>query len=289
MHAFLRHVLLRQHGGQLAGAVVAEIVEDDGIAFLDPGQRGAGSVGHDDGLDKLVGHVGVVGGLDAFRSGGERRTLPFDQQVVRFLDAVPALVAVHGVETAADRGDAAGGFGHLLLQFGDEALAAARVGVAAVHEGVNEDLVEPLLRSHAEELIHVVEGGVHATVGGQAHQVKFLPAGFHVVENGGNLRVLQQFVLAACDVDLNQVLVHHAAGTQVHVPHFGVAHLPVGQADVFAASLQVAHRIVCPQGVDVRRTLGPDGVGIVVAAFSPAVENHQEDFFIHIFRIFVIL
>ena len=94
-------------------------------------------------------------------------------------------------------------------------------------------------------------------------------------------------MFAAGDVDLHQVLVHHAAGAEVHVADLGVAHLAVGQADELAAGLQVAHRILGPEGVDMRRALGKDRVGIVVAAFTPAVENHQKNFSVHIFRIFV--
>ena len=33
LHALLRHVLLGEHCRDLAGAVVAEVVEDDGVAF----------------------------------------------------------------------------------------------------------------------------------------------------------------------------------------------------------------------------------------------------------------
>ena len=82
-------------------------------------------------------------------------------------------------------------------------------------------------------------------------------------------------MLAAGDIDLDKVLVHHTSGAQVHVTHFGVAHLAVGKADELAAGLQVAGRVFCTKGIDVRGALGPDSVGIVVATFAPTIQNHQ--------------
>ena len=39
-------------------------------------------------------------------------------------------------------------------------------------------------------------------------------------------------------VDARQVLRHHPAGADIHVADFGIAHLPVGQADGAAGGLQ---------------------------------------------------
>ena len=281
VHPLFRHVLLRQHGRQLAGAVVAEVVEDDGVALLDLGE-GLAVLGDHDRLDELVGHVGVVGCLDAVDGALERGALAFDQQVVGLLDAVPALVAVHRVETAAHGSDLARGLGHLLLELLEEALAAVRVGVAAVHEGMDIDLLQAVFLRYAQELIDMVQGGVHAAVGGQAHQVELLAGGLDVVVDRLDLGVVEELVLAHGHVDLDEVLVDHAAGAEVHVSDLGVAHLSVGQADVLAAGLQVAVRILGAQAVDDRRALRPDGVGIIMSALAPTVEDHQKYFAVHI-------
>ena len=74
------------------------------------------------------------------------------------LHTLPALVAVHGVETAHDRGDGgvvgSADVGDLL----DKALAALRVGVATVHEAVDESLVlQPVVLAHLDQLEQVVK------------------------------------------------------------------------------------------------------------------------------------
>ena len=281
VHPLFRHILLRKCRRQLAGAVVAEVVEDDGVAFLHLGQRSAGGVGDDDRLDEFVGHIGVIGRLDALDGGLESRALALDQQVVGLFHAVPALVAVHRIEAAADRSDLARGFGHLALELLEEALAAARVGVATVHKGVDVNLLQAVFLRDAEELIHVLQGGVHAAVGGEAHQVELLAGGLDIVVDRLYLGVLEEFMVTDGHVDLDEVLVDHAAGAQVHVADLGVAHLPVRQTDVFAAGLQVAVRIFRTQAVDDRRALRPDGVGIIVFALAPTVEDHQKYFSIH--------
>ena len=157
-----------------------------------------------------------------------------------------------------------------------------RVGVAAVHESVDINLVQTVLACHPEEFVHVIQGGVHAAVGGEAHQVELLAGILHIVIDRLDLGVLQELVVADGHVDLDEVLIDHAAGAQVHVSDLGVAHLPVRQADVFAAGLQVAGRIFRAQGVDRRRALRPDGVGIIVFALAPTVEDHQKYFTVHI-------
>jgi hypothetical protein len=62
----------------------------------------------------------------------------------------------------------------------------------------------------------------------------------------------------------------------------GVAHLSVGQADGCAAGLEMGHGIFCAEAVDEGRALRVDTIGLVVATFSPAVEDHQKYFMFHI-------
>ena len=68
---------------------------------------------------------------------------------------------------------------------------------------------------------------------------------------------------------------HHAAGADVHVANLGVAHLPVGQADVAAGGVQKSVRTGLPQ-------LGEGGGlgeadGVVLGCLTPAeaIEDHQ--------------
>ena len=137
VHPLLRHIVLGEHSRQLACAVVAEVEEYDCIALFDLCERLA-VLGNDYRLDEFVGHVCGIGSLDSCNCGFECLALAFNQQVVCLLYAVPSLVAVHCVEASADTGYASAGLRHFRLEVLDEALAAARVGVASVHEAVYE-------------------------------------------------------------------------------------------------------------------------------------------------------
>ena len=132
-HAFCGFVFLCQHNGHLAGAVVAVVEEDDGVAFLNRSQRFAVTHVHD-GLDELIGYLGVVAGLHGVVHILILRTDTVYQQVITYLDAFPAFVAVHGIKTALDRSYLAARLLHVGLQLVDEADTRARVGVATVHE-----------------------------------------------------------------------------------------------------------------------------------------------------------
>ena len=60
MHSELRHILLGKHCCKLTCAVVAEVEEDDSVAFLDPGERLALSVSNDYRLDELIGNTLII-------------------------------------------------------------------------------------------------------------------------------------------------------------------------------------------------------------------------------------
>ena len=134
----------------------------------------------------------------------------------------------------------------------------------------------------------MVEGRVDTAVGAEAEEMELLAGLLHIVVGGLDLGVLEKGMLAAGDVDLDEVLIDDAAGAEVHVSYLGVAHLSVGQADVFAAGLEMGHGIFCAEAVDEGRALRVDCIGLVVATFSPAVEDHQKYFMFHIVLSFIV-
>ncbi len=98
LHALLRHILLGQCDGHLLSTVVAEVDEDYHVTLLDA----TVDRGIVDRLDELVGHAVIVALLHGLYHIGSLLAHAVDDQVVAFLHALPALVAVHGVETAHD-------------------------------------------------------------------------------------------------------------------------------------------------------------------------------------------
>ena len=282
MHAGRGHLLLREDDRQLAGAVVAVVEEDHQIVRADQPHGLALAVDAHDRLDELVGHILVIGVLHGGRH--VRHALiadALDQGVVGDLHPLPALVAVHGVVAADDRGDPAARLCEVLLELLDKALAAVRVGITAVHEAVHVGLVgHAVFAGDVAQFEEVLERRVHAAVRGQAHEVDADAVGAGVLERLDHLGILQDRVVTAGPVDLHEVLVDHAAGTDVEVSDLRVAHLSVGQSDILAVRAQLGVGILLGHGRDIGGVHRRNDVGLVVVADAPAVENHQKNFFV---------
>ena len=278
VHSLLGHVLLCEDDGELLGAVVAVVEEDDDVALLD----GAVDERVVDGLDELVGDAFVVAFLHGLEEVFGLFAFGADEQVVGYLDAFPAFVAVHGVEAAYDAGDVGiAGFLTFLQHLSDEALAALGVGVAAVHEAVHEGVLHAVLLADFDEFEEVVERGVYAAVGGEAHEVDVLACGLGVLVGADDFGVAEDAAVLTGAVDFHKVLIDDAAGADVEVTHLRVAHLSVGQADVLAAGQQLAVGISGINLVEVGSRSVVDDVALAVVAYAPAVKDHQECFLCH--------
>ena len=116
---------------------------------------------------------------------------------------------------------------------------------------------------------------MHTTIRGEAHEVEVLAVLLGVAVGSHNLLVLQDAVVGTGAVDLHEVLVYYAAGTDVEMPHLGVTHLSVGQTHVLAAGLQLRVRISTHQIVPIGSGSVEDNVTLTVVAEAPTVQNHQ--------------
>ena len=68
------------------------------------------------------------------------------------LDALPTIIAIHGVVAADQRGDFAHAqLAHLVLQLLDEFAAAVRGRVSAVHEAMHEDFFYFFVLGHFQQ------------------------------------------------------------------------------------------------------------------------------------------
>ena len=154
MHALFGHILLCEHLCELFGAVVTEVHEDHYVALTDASVDGAVA----DRLDKLVGYALVVALLHSLYHVGSLFAFVVNQQVVSLFHAVPAFVAVHGVEASYDVCYVCVVLFAALLHLLDEALTALGVGVATVHEAVYEELVfQSILFTYLDKLEQVAE------------------------------------------------------------------------------------------------------------------------------------
>ena len=160
MHALLRHILLRQDDGQFLRTVVAVVEENNGVAFLDcPINRRIVYR-----FDKFIRYTFVIRFLHSLHHVGSLLAFSFDEQIVGFLDAFPTLVAVHCIETADDGCDGTARLLAVCRQLFDETLTALRICVAAIHEAVDEGLLDAIFLRDVAEFEQMVERRMHTTV-----------------------------------------------------------------------------------------------------------------------------
>ena len=134
------------------------------------------------------------------------------------------------------------------------AAAAVRQRVAAVGEGVEDEVGDALLRGELDRRLDVLPAGVDAAVGDQAEQVQAPARAAAGALAGGEQRlVLEEAAVGDRVVDPGQVLLDDRAGAEVEVADLGVAHLAVGQADVAALGRELRVRVALPELVEDRR------------------------------------
>ena len=66
---------------------------------------------------------------------------------------------------------------------------------------------------------------MHATHRSETHEVELLVVGLHIVICSLDLRILEELVLAGCDVDLHEVLINDTTCAEVEVSDLRVTHL----------------------------------------------------------------
>ena len=258
---------IEQGGEDFPDPVGAEVEAEDAVAVLHPLV-----VADHRGRDELVVFLGLVGGVHGlhrvFRAGARLRRVRR-----RLCDAVPAVVAIHGEVAADDSGDADAA-GQRGAQPGDVVGAGLRRGVAAVGEGVHDGgdagVVQDLRQGDGVVLVRVHAAGRH-----QAHQVAGALGLAEFADEVSERRGLGDAAVGNGVADAHQFLMHHAAGADIHVADLGVAHLPLGQADIAAGGVQEGVRARLPQ---LGEGGGPgEADGVVLGRFPPAeaIEDHQ--------------
>lgn len=120
---------------------------------------------------------------------------------------------------------------------------------------------------------------VHAAIRQQAENVNGLAGTGCLVHGAGEHRVLEELAIADGFGDAGEVLVDDAAGPQVHVTDFGVAHLPVRQADIHARAGNEPMRPGGAQAIINRRIGGKDGVVFGDFTVAEAIQDDQDQGF----------
>ncbi len=271
MHVGFGDVVLGQGDCEFLGAVVAVVEEYHHVALLDAAVHGL----VDNGLDEFVGHALGVRLLHSLHHVVGLLARAVHQHVVSLLDALPALVAVHGVVAAANCCDHACALLAVVLNFGQEACAALGVGVTAVHERMQIHFAQTVGLGRVAQGVEVLQRRVYAAGRRQAHEVDGHIVLLGIAERADYLGILLERAVLDGAVDLHQVLIHHAAAADVEVTHLRVAHLAVGQTYVLATGLELGMRILLHQPVHVRCRGVVNGVILLVIAQSISIQDNQ--------------
>jgi len=136
---------------------------------------------------------------------------------------------------------------------------------------VDEDAGELVLRGHSDEGVEMALVGVNATVGEETDEVErssLLTGEFVGADQGG---VGVEGAVEDGGVDAGHVHADDAAGTEVEVADFAVAHLAVGEADEVLAGTEEGVGVVAEEAVVGGFAGLGDGVAVGLGAISPAV------------------
>src|SRR5215467_721328 len=92
-------------------------------------------------------------------------------------DALPAVVAVHGVVAPYDGGDMPDAkFAHLLLKLADEVPSTMWRRIASVHEAMYEHTLDLVPFGHLQQCKKVLDMRVHAPVAEQSDKMELVLA-----------------------------------------------------------------------------------------------------------------
>ena len=223
---------VNEGAGNFARAVGAEVHENQRIAVFHR-RIGLAFSANNGRFHELIVFIARISGLQA-RNGGIGLELAFCQghQIVSLLNAVPTVVAVHGVVAANDRGDAAfAQRGKFVFEFRQRLFSAARRSIAAVEEGVQIDFIRAAFGCQLNHRHDVVFVAVDAARRHQAHDMHGFACGNGFIDRAGQYRVGEEGAFFDFNVQAGEILIHDTARAEVDVAHFGVAHLTIRQTD----------------------------------------------------------
>jgi hypothetical protein len=152
----------------------------------------------------------------------------------------------------------------------------ARWRVAAVEEGMHRDVGHAFAARELDHREQVFLMAVHAARRQQAEQVQGAAGSLRRLAGGDQFGIGVEAAVLDRGVHAREVLVDDAAGADVHVADFGIAHLAVRQADVFALGVHQGVRAVGEQAAPVRQPGLGQGVVLGLLAMAPAVEDQQQ-------------
>src|ERR1043166_8613860 len=278
-----REVVENERPGQLPRPVSAEIEKDHTVARANrPHARCNGR--NDELIARSTRLRGVLVIVDRSSFGRRKRLADaVGQQAIGLLHPIPPIVAVHGVVTpdnAGHRIDAA--LLALLLDLLDETLTGPRRRVAPISDRMNKDTVarKAKLNAHVHERIKVIECAVNLAVATQTQKVNRSAGCGSMREYLEEGRDFEEGTVPDRSRNAHLFLINNATGPDVLMADFAVAHYASGQADIFAARMNLRPGISRAKSVVDRRPRKEYSVCLVplgVRIMAPAVADDEKE------------
>ena len=141
---------------------------------------------------------------------------------------------------------------------------------------MDEDAGEAVSLGRAQESVEMLLVGMDAAIGEQADQVQGPLAFAGVVHGLGDGWEVGELIVDDEGIDAGDVHADYAAGADVEMADFTVAHLAVGQADEVLTGADEGVGVFREQLVVGGLAGQRDGVGFGPGAIAPSVEDGED-------------
>ena len=121
----------------------------------------------------------------------------------------------------------------------------------------------------------MIERRVNAAITCQSHEMQLLAVLLSVSVCSHDLRILHDRAVLAGAVNLHEILIYDASGSDIEVSYLRVAHLSVGKTYVLAACLKLRVSRNSREIIQIRCRRVVDNITVAMLSDSPSVENHQ--------------
>ncbi len=259
---------IAQRRKQLPRPISAEVQEKDAIAV----SNAVIAANHGRG-DKLIRFPPIPRRIQRRFSALRGFTSPMHNGPIGRLDPLPPIVAIHGEEPAGQRGDLAH-IAKVFLKRREEPGGAGGRCIAAIGKQMQQHPNAPprqRLRSRRDMALM----GVHAARAHQPHKMRGPAGRFQLVGEGDQFAILRKTAVLDGPIDLRQVHPHDPPGADIHMPDFGVAHLPLRQPDIRSRTGQHRRRLRGHKRVVVRRVGQGRRIALTLFAIAPAIKDAQ--------------
>src|SRR5436190_9524125 len=101
---------------------------------------------------------------------------------------------------------------------------------------MDKNILNVLLFGSIAQGFKMIDVGVHAAIRNQTHEMNFFIVLFCIFKCTENNRMAMKRTVADGKINFYQILVNYSAGADVEMADFGIAHLTIRQANIFAGS-----------------------------------------------------